>query len=209
MWPMSLLHFKDGIVHPTAGAKALGVRVLHFPAQLAQSVTRAIRQFGSAQWVGYACKRIGYWGFGTGAIGSVTVTADANISVTGFPGRDLLVQYRLRLTPNTTVTGVSATGAVGSVTVTADANIAVTGVSATSAVGTVTTRTDNVLPVTGVSATGSIGTVSFIGNVVIIPTGVSGQGEVAQVLVWGPIIPGQDANWQAIDESQTANWSKY
>ena len=43
MWPMSLLHFKDGIVHPTAEAKALGVRVLHFPAQLAQLVLYRLR----------------------------------------------------------------------------------------------------------------------------------------------------------------------
>ena len=38
-------------------------------------------------------------------------------------------------------------------------------------------------------------------------TGVSGQGRSrAQGFSLGTIIPGQDANWQAIDESQSPNW---
>jgi len=52
----------------------------------------------------------------TGAVGSSTVTGDANV----------------------TVTGVGGTGAVGSVTVTGFANVSVTGVNGTGAVGTTT-----------------------------------------------------------------------
>ncbi|MEK9699349.1 MAG: hypothetical protein VW270_26460, partial [Candidatus Poseidoniales archaeon] len=53
---------------------------------------------------------------GTGQVGSVSITADANVSVTG----------------------VSSTASVGSVTVTADANVSPTGVSATGSIGSVT-----------------------------------------------------------------------
>jgi hypothetical protein len=51
----------------------------------------------------------------TGNVGSVTVTADANVSVTGLAG----------------------TGSVGSTTVTADANVSVTGLAGTGSVGSV------------------------------------------------------------------------
>ena len=65
----------------------------------------------------------------TSALNGVTITGDANISVTGIAGTTAL--------GNTfeTVNGVSATAAVGTVTVTGTANISVTGVAATGAVG--------------------------------------------------------------------------
>ena len=72
----------------------------------------------------------------TGAVGSVSVIAEANV----FP------------------TGLEATGGVGSVTVVAEANVPVTGLEATGSVGSVSVVAEaNVFP-TGVEATGGVGT---------------------------------------------------
>ena len=63
----------------------------------------------------------------TSALNSVTVTGDANISVTGIAGTTAF--------GNTfeTVNGVSATASVSTVTVTGIANVSVTGVAGTTA----------------------------------------------------------------------------
>ena len=57
----------------------------------------------------------------TAGLGSVTVSADANV----------------------TVTGVAGTGSVGSVTVSADANVDVTGAAGTTGLGSVVNRAIN------------------------------------------------------------------
>ena len=87
----------------------------------------------------------------TGAVGSVSVIAEANV----FP------------------TGLEATGGVGSVTVVAEANVPVTGLEATGSVGSVSVVAEaNVFP-TGVEATGEVGTAAVVGGATVEVTGVS------------------------------------
>ena len=101
-------------------------------------VSIALGGFGSQGW------GVAAWGEGnvsfvaTGQVGSVTVQANANVSVTG----------------------LSATGQVGSVTVTGAANVNVTGLQATGAVGSVVVTGTAVVDVTGVFGTGQVGTVT-------------------------------------------------
>jgi hypothetical protein len=76
----------------------------------------------------------GPWGEGVSvpaavsAVGSVTITADSNVTVTGLSATASTNDVSVTADANVSVTGRSATGSVGSVTVTADANISVTGV---------------------------------------------------------------------------------
>jgi hypothetical protein len=87
----------------------------------------------------------------TGAVGSVSVIAEANV----FP------------------TGLEATGGVGSVTVVAEANVPVTGLEATGSVGSVTVQANADVDVTGVEATGEVGTAAVVGGATVEVTGVS------------------------------------
>ena len=88
-------------------------------------------------------------GSATGAVGTVTVEADADVPTTG----------------------LEATGAVGSVVVTGTASISVTGVEATGAVGTVVAVADAIVSATGVQATGAVGTVVVNANAGVPVTG--------------------------------------
>ena len=71
----------------------------------------------------------------TGAVGTVTVDAAANVPTTG----------------------LQATGSVGSVTVTADANISPSGLQATGGVGSATITSQANVSVTGLAGTGGVG----------------------------------------------------
>ena len=121
---------------------------------------------------------IGPFGFGTGAVGTVSVAASAVVPVTG----------------------VSAIGEVGSAAVEAGANAPATGIAATGAVGTVTVveGTGIDVDVIGVSATGPVGTVTIIGGATVSVTGVSATGLVKPVLVWGRIAPNPGTVWTEI-----------
>ena len=110
----------------------------------------------------------------TGAVGSVTITADSTF----------------------TVTGVAATGAIGKVHI----PIFVTGVSATGAIGTVTITEGSgatALP-TGVSATMSLGSVTITGEGTVPATGLAATGQIGQVLVWGEIVPDSGTIWTPV-----------
>ena len=98
---------------------------------------------------------------GTGAVGSVAVTADANV----YPS------------------GLEATGQVGNVLVQADANVFPTGVQATGAVGTVVVVAEAVVQVTGVYGTGYVGTTTVIGDANVYPSGLEAVGQVGTVVV--------------------------
>jgi hypothetical protein len=74
---------------------------------------------------------------GTGAVGSVSVTAAANTSVTGNVGTSAIGTITVDAAGTAVVTGVSGTASVGSVTTDAAANVSVTGLEATSALGTI------------------------------------------------------------------------
>ena len=112
----------------------------------------------------------------TGSVGAATVSADANVSVTGVSGTGSVGSVTVSANANAAVTGVAATGAVGSVTVTADSSTTVTGVAATGAVGSVTVSADAIVSVSGVAGTGAVGTVTVSANATVVPTGVAATG---------------------------------
>jgi len=87
---------------------------------------------------------------GTGAIGTVSVVAEANVPATG----------------------LAASGAVGSVSVVAEANIAVTGEEVTGATGSVDVIAKAVVAPTGIEVTGGVGSVTISAAANVLTTGV-------------------------------------
>ena len=108
---------------------------------------------------------------------------------------------------NVSVTGVEATGAVGVVTTEADADVPVTGLEATGNVGSATVETVTFVFVTGVEATAAVGDATVVAKGNVYPAGLQVTGNVGQVLVWGTIVPNQNAGYNGISPSQTPAWS--
>ena len=90
----------------------------------------------------------------TGAVGTVTVVAEAVVSPTG----------------------VEATGALGTVSVSGAATVQPSGLEATTGLGTVTVVAEAVVSPTGVEATGATGTVTVTADAIVSPTGVEAVG---------------------------------
>jgi len=133
---------------------------------------------------------------GTSALGSATTTADANTSVTGEQATGNLGSVTVIAEANVSVTGVAGTSALGSATVSGDANISVTGVSGTSALGSVTVTADANVSVTGVVGTSALGTASVTGDANISVTGVVGTsalGSVTTTADANPVVTGVSA----------------
>ena len=69
-----------------------------------------------------------------------------------------------------------------------------------------TGQLDVTVSLTGVQGTGQIGTVANRGSAVVYPTGVVGYGRVTRPLVWGKIVPGQNANWTTMTVGNNVVW---
>jgi hypothetical protein len=164
---------------------------------------------------------------GTGEVGTVAMTGDANVPVMGVSGAGQIGDEATSADANVYVSGLQASGQVGTVTVTgsniinvtgvfgtllegvvtvaANADVPTNGVFGTGQVGDVTTTSDaNVYP-TGVQATGQIGFVIIESGYVV--TGVQATGYVGTVLVWSDINDNQNPNWQAINDDQVGSWT--
>lgn len=111
-----------------------------------------------------------------GFVQAVTVTADANVAVTG----------------------VAATSGLGTVTIAGDANVPVTGLSTSTFVGNVTVSAEANVFVTGLSATGQTGT-AFVWSQINPNQTPSWSGVTpAQSPVWSSVTPSQSPNWNDI-----------
>jgi hypothetical protein len=99
-----------------------------------------------------------------------------------------------------------ATASVGSVTVTANADVAPTGLEATGAVGEVAVGIFVSVDVTGVSGTAEVGEVTTTADADVLVTGLEATGGVGPVLVWGTIVPNQNAGYNGVSPSQTPTW---
>lgn len=97
----------------------------------------------------------------TGSAGTVTVTADSNV----------------------TPTGVSTTGSAGTITATGTANVDLTGVESTGAAGDITVALNTPVDVAGVSSTGSAGTLDATGTANADLTGVEATGAAGDITV--------------------------
>ena len=142
-------------------------------------------------------------------IGAVSVTADANVDVTGVSSTGSVGSVTINAGADVQVEGPRrAISRVGSVTVTANADVDVTGVSATGAVGDITIEVRARAIVTAPSAAAtSVGTVTVEANSDVSVTGVAATGAVGSVLVWGDIVPNQDPNYSPEVPAQTPNWN--
>jgi len=134
----------------------------------------------------------------TSELGTVGVEADAIVAVTGVQGTTALGIAGPVTTVDVAVTGVQGTTALGSPTVTGIATVNVTGVQGTTALGTATVDLQQRVLVTGVQGTTALGETTEIGTAKVYPIGVQATGQVGNVLVWGQIVPDQDANWTEI-----------
>lgn len=119
----------------------------------------------------------------TGAVGTVTVSGDANRDQTGVSATGAVGTVTVSGDANRTQTGVSATGAVGSVSVSGDANRTQTGVSCTGSTGTVTTSGDANRTQTGVSCASATGTPTISGDANVSVTGVEAVSSTGTVTV--------------------------
>ena len=98
-------------------------------------------------------------------------------------------------------TGVWGRGGYGESLVEA----AIDGASATGATGSVAGGHVVAIAVTGVSATGSVGTLATSASVAL--SGVLGTSYTGVfVIPWTPAVPGQNPNWQGVNETQTPAW---
>jgi len=118
--------------------------------------------------------------------GNVSVEADANVNATG----------------------LEATGELGTVTQITNNIINVTGVQGTTALGTATAEADANVNVTGVQGTTALGETTETGTANVYPTGVQAVGQIGNVLVWGQIVPDQNANWSEETPTQTPGWTE-
>jgi hypothetical protein len=105
--------------------------------------------------------------------------------------------------------GVQGTTELGTVTQITNNIIDVTGLQATTAqLGTATVEADATVNVTGVQGTTALGETTETGGAIIYAIGVQATGQVGTVLVWGQIVPDQNAGWVDVDDSQTPNWTE-
>jgi len=113
----------------------------------------------------------------TSALGTATVTADANINVTGVFATGVIDSgYSVIADANVSVTGLAGTTGLGTVAVSADAITSVTGEAGTTTLGSVSVIEGSGVSfsVTGVSATGILGDETVTADANAYPTGVAG-----------------------------------
>ena len=122
---------------------------------------------------------------GTGAVGTVTVSAAANVTETGVEGTGEVGTVTVSAAANITETGLEGTGEVGTVTVSAAADVTETGLEATGEVGDVAVEAAALVDVTGLEALGEVGsvTVELSTSVLVDVTGLEALGEVGTVTV--------------------------
>ena len=144
----------------------------------------------------------------TGEIGTVVVNADANFSVTGVEGTSELGDAGVQQGTSASPVGVQGTTALGTVSVTADSIVTETGLQATSALGSVTVELVLNVDVTGVEGTIGLGETTETADANVYAIGIQATGQVGTVLVWGEIVPNQNAGWVDVDDSQTPNWTE-
>lgn len=132
-----------------------------------------------------------YISFAYGQTGSVSVTGNANVSVTGVSASGEVGTAVVAADANVSVTGVSATVSLGSVTIIEGqgVNAPVTGVEGTTALGDETVVAKATVQPTGVFGTGFIGSVVITADAVVVTTGVEATGQVgnANVLIVVPV----------------------
>jgi hypothetical protein len=59
----------------------------------------------------------------------------------------------------------------------------------------------------GVQGATALGETTETGTANVYPIGVQATGIVGNVLVWGQIVPDQNAGWVDVENSQTPNWT--
>jgi hypothetical protein len=146
----------------------------------------------------------------TGSVGSVSVVAEANVFPTGVSAAGGIGSVVVNAGAVIDIpSGLQAQGFVhgGFIEVNAGATAPVTGLEATPSVGSVTVEVRASVSVTGLEATADVGDIAVVAKANVSVTGVSASGLVNPVLVWGTIVPNQNAGYNNIDPSQTPTWS--
>ena len=153
-----------------------------------------------------------------GSVGSVSITASAGVSPTGAEASTLLESVLVGAgaivgedgmvgsvglgdesvvgTCNLTLTGVSGAITLGDEFIETDTGAPVTGVPGmTASLGDETAFISYTFPATGFSITSTVGQESVTGTSVLTLTGVAASGNISSVILWGRIVPSQNATW--------------
>ncbi len=133
------------------------------------------------------------------SIGAVTTTGIANVSVTG-QQLSLTLGDEFAFTDHTVaVTGQELTMSMGEETSTADANVELTGIELTGSIGTVDAV--SIAEVTGIQMATSIDSVTTSSNADVDVTGILLQSSIGNtnVTAWAEIDPGVTNVWAEVD----------
>ena len=86
--------------------------------------------------------------------------------------------------------------------------VELTGVAGTTALGSETATGGATISLTGLAATGAIGSETVTGVANVSVTGLAGTGEVGNLIVWGEILPDQNADWSTTSTTQSPSWEE-
>ena len=140
------------------------------------------------------------------SVGSVSTTADANISVTGIELSSSIDQVVPEPKLDVDVTGISASMTLGAFTLEQSTVEGLTGQELTSSIG----EADLVFTVNpiGISASTSVGSVSVVISVIPDISGISMTASLGPVEAksWEQIDPGVNNTWNEIDTGVSNTW---
>ena len=139
---------------------------------------------------------------GTSALGTATTVSNNNISVTGLSVTSAVSGVGVNGQAVASVPSVVATLGSVSVDVDGEANVTVTGVAATSAIGTATTTSNNNFDVGNqvnqMVANDPFVNPTFICKANVSVTGVSATGVLSTLNIWSPVKDEQTPNWRNV-----------
>lgn len=145
----------------------------------------------------------------TGSVNSVAIALENNHPVFGNTGTTGLGSVTVAADANASVTLAAATGSVDDVTIVEGTGVdaAVTLGAATSSLGEETITADANTSVTGLGATTGLGTVNQVTIYKVTGTGMTAG--LGQVTVWGLVNTGQDPEpvYNDVDENTSNAWS--
>ena len=153
-----------------------------------------------------------------GSVGNVSIVGTSNLDLVGVAGNTLLESVLVGAGAIVTETSLFGSIGLGDEAVVGTCNLTLTGVTGTTVVGDEHIETDTGAPITGVpgmtislgdefvvtdvtpsitgfAATGSVGSVTLTGTSFVTLTGVAASGNISNVILWGRIVPSQNAIW--------------
>ena len=144
----------------------------------------------------------------TSAIGSVTVDAEANATLTTLAITSGLGSVTTEAKANVTPATQVITSGLGSPAIDAEANTTLGTLAITSAIGSVIVFENEVINMPSFAITSAISTAtSTTAAANVVPTGVSITFTPGSIFIWGEVDDSQTPNYSDVATSQTPNYT--